>query len=334
MTPFRLAYLSMCFLLTATEEIIVLSPPKLVGEYGASTSANCSAKVSADVNVINMDWEAPLGEVVKEMGAKETVLTWIVHNLTEWNIKPFCYITTKQNQIKSFLPVTVYKIPDNVSISSVNHTGPHVEGKEYQLQCNIQNVAPVQNVVVNWYKGQTIVEKSNITGTGESPQSTSATFVFRPSRIDNGAQYKCEAQLELGPYGPKTPPSLASEPLSMNVHYKPEFFNSTETFDQTDKNRTLNCTVRANPLPTYSWSSPTQSEEFKGAVFTVPPYDIGNYSCTAKNQYGSAEKLFIIRKKDRDYTVLWAIIGAGLTLVAVLIVGYLIMNFRNSNSVI
>ncbi|XP_066531046.1 intercellular adhesion molecule 4-like [Hoplias malabaricus] len=329
MNQFLFALLSACFILTATEVIIMLSPPKLVVEYGASTSANCSAKVSADVHVVNMAWEAPVGKVVNETGAKDTILTWIVHNLTEWNIKPFCYITTKQNQIKSVLPVTVYKIPDNVSLSSVNHNGPYVEGKEYQLQCNIQNVAPVQNVVVNWYKGQTIVEKSNITGTGESPQNTSATFVFRPSRIDNGAQYMCEAQLELGPYGPKTPPSLASEPLSMNVHYMPEFFNSTETFVQTDKNLTLNCTVRANPLPTYSWSSPTQSEEFKGAVFTVPPNGIGSYNCTAKNQYGSAGKLFIIKKKDSVNTVLWTVIGIFLVLV-VCIVAFLIMKYLRS----
>ena len=95
------------------------------------------------------------------------------------------------------------ELPDIVSISPLNHTGPMVEGTEYQLQCDVLNVAPVQNLTVTWYRGNETIktdsysDQSNLT----TPVNESYILTITPSREDDGALYRCEAQLNLGPEG-------------------------------------------------------------------------------------------------------------------------------------
>lgn len=117
-----------------------------------------------------------------------------------------------------FFPPT--EIPDNVSI--VANAGSVDEGAQHKFKCNILSVAPLQNVTVKWYKGQTLLESHNITSTKVvvTPQSASADLQIKPRRDDNGAQYRCEAWLELGPEGPQPPPKVLSRPLILNVNCK------------------------------------------------------------------------------------------------------------------
>lgn len=119
------------------------------------------------------------------------------------------------------LPVHV-ETPDSVSIRPVNHTGPMVEGKEYQLLCEVQNVAPVQYLSLRWYRGQSEVYNHTFADlTSASPVQVSSVLVIAPTRAQNGAQYRCVAVLELGPEGPQPPPTLTSEPLNTSVYCKP-----------------------------------------------------------------------------------------------------------------
>jgi len=110
--------------------------------------------------------------------------------------------------------------PDSVSISTVNHTGPMMEGNQYELQCDVLNVAPVQYLTVNWYKGQTLVDQTNFTDTTKTPVNETNTLLIRPNRADDGVQYRCEAELELGEEGPRPPPKITSDPLSVEVYCK------------------------------------------------------------------------------------------------------------------
>lgn len=109
--------------------------------------------------------------------------------------------------------------PDSVTISSANHTSPMLEGKEYQLLCDVQNIAPVQYLTLRWYRGQTEVYNHSFSDlTPASPVQVSSILLITPTKADNGAQYKCVAQLDLGPEGPQPPPSVTSEPLNVSVH--------------------------------------------------------------------------------------------------------------------
>ncbi|XP_072530512.1 vascular cell adhesion protein 1-like [Salminus brasiliensis] len=198
---------------STARSISCLDPPRIVASYGSSVSVNCSTSVEYMI----MDWEVPQG-ISEETGPK--TVTWTVESLTEWDMEPFCYITLSNlTLVKAPLSVTIYKIPDNVSISTVGHTGPMVEGGQYKLQCDVQNVAPVQFLTVKWYKGETLVEKTTFTDSTLTPVDTSATLQIFPSRGDDGAQYRCEAELDLGPKGPQPPPTVASDPLSVTVHF-------------------------------------------------------------------------------------------------------------------
>lgn len=111
--------------------------------------------------------------------------------------------------------------PDSVSIRPVNHTGPMVEGKEYQLLCDVQNIAPVQYLTLKWYRGQTEVYNHSFSDlTSSSPVQVSSILVVIPTKEENGAQYRCVAVLELGPEGPQPPPTVTSEPLNASVYCK------------------------------------------------------------------------------------------------------------------
>ncbi|KAL6460502.1 hypothetical protein MHYP_G00304680 [Metynnis hypsauchen] len=194
---------------------LTLQPPKVVVEYGTSASANCSTTTDHR----GMGWEAPQGPV--DMRDDVKLITWTVDRLVEWGIKPFCFVNLNSGkQCKANLNVTIYKTPDSVSISTVGHTGPMIEGGQYELQCDIKNVAPVEFFTVSWFKGDTLVNNETFTGSIQTPVNRSPTLQISPSRADDGAQYRCEAELDLGPDGPQPPPPVTSHPLNIAVDYK------------------------------------------------------------------------------------------------------------------
>ena len=124
---------------------------------------------------------------------------------------------TREQSQQYFCSTT--ELPDVVSISPLNHTGPMVEGTEYQLQCDVLNVAPVQNLTVTWYRGNETIktdysDQSNLT----TPVNESYILTITPSREDDGALYRCEVQLNLGPEGPHPSPVKTSEHHHMSVH--------------------------------------------------------------------------------------------------------------------
>uniref|UniRef100_A0A8C1X087 Ig-like domain-containing protein n=1 Tax=Cyprinus carpio TaxID=7962 RepID=A0A8C1X087_CYPCA len=276
---------------TQAECPVKLNPWRAVVRYNGSVEVNCSASVPHK----GMGWEASEGAV--PMAKDKMMITWRVSHLTEWDIEPFCYINHEE-QFQVQLPVTIYKTPDSVSIRIVNHRGPMIEGQQYKLQCDVQDVAPVQNLTVKWYKGQTLLNQNTFTEDSKTPLNETATLLIRPDRADDGAQYRCEAELELGAEGPQPPPKGTSRSLNNELYYKPKHSNSTETIIKNDE-VTLNCTVKANPAPTYTWHSEHLKEEISSSVLQSPTLSPGNYTCTATNSLGSDSKVFIIESEQR-----------------------------------
>ena len=107
--------------------------------------------------------------------------------------------------------------PDTVSVSAVNH-GPMIEGREYQLRCDIKNMAAAQ-LQVKWYKGNETLSTEDIELPTVIPFNVSSPFNITPERNDDGSVIRCEAELQLGPKGPALHPA-ASTPYIANVQCK------------------------------------------------------------------------------------------------------------------
>ncbi|KAG8014609.1 Intercellular adhesion molecule 2 [Nibea albiflora] len=116
------------------------------------------------------------------------------------------------------ITIAMEQPPDNVSISFKNQT--MFEGRQYSLQCEVQKVAPINNLTVTLYRGQTALDQQSYNDTDSKPKPVTKTFSFNitTSKDDDGAQYWCEAKLELGPEGPQPPPVVTSQKITASVH--------------------------------------------------------------------------------------------------------------------
>ncbi|XP_064842320.1 intercellular adhesion molecule 1-like [Oncorhynchus masou masou] len=316
---------------TPASYLLELNPPRVVVRYGDSVSVNCS---TSSTDHEGMGWEATFGGKSLEQDAN--VVTWTVDNLTDWTIEPKCYINLNDSkQPSKVLPVILYKTPDSISISVRSHSGPMVEGTQYQLQCDIQNIAPLQNLVVKWYKGNEPLDIVTYSNVSKRPADVSATLMISLRRDDDVDQYRCRAELDLGPEGPQPHPTVTSEPLNITVHYSPTFSRpEAETLDiRVGEEITLNCTATGRPTPLYRW----QSSDFQEALFTPPSEVPGTYTCTAYNQIGKISKTFTVNPKPKgDRTTFWVIIGLGLGLgLGLVMIVYAIVKYRaGPNSII
>ncbi|XP_046894898.1 hemicentin-1-like isoform X2 [Hypomesus transpacificus] len=223
-----------------------MNPSRLVARHGNSVSVNCSTSV-ADLE--GMGWEASDGGtgLVDDV----TWLMWTVESWEDWNGSPKCFINLKNgDQCEETLGVTLYQLPDDVSISPLNHTGPMVEGTEYQLQCDILNVAPVQNLTVTWYKGNETIKTDSYSDQSKTPVNESSILTITPSREDDGALYRCEAQLNLGPEGPQY--SNTSSHYPIKVHHGPDIFCSDYGIKEGSSLEGF-CSTTGNPSPRTRW---------------------------------------------------------------------------------
>uniref|UniRef100_A0A667WJN9 Ig-like domain-containing protein n=1 Tax=Myripristis murdjan TaxID=586833 RepID=A0A667WJN9_9TELE len=270
-----------------------MTPPRVVVKHGGSFSVICS---TSEAQVEGMGWESSLGAV--SLTDNVTSLPFKITALTQWTFSPQCYMNLLNgDQCQQRLSVTVYKMPDSVTISPSSHLGPMVEGKKYSLRCDIDKVAPVKNLSVIWQKRNETIHSQSYNSEVNTPVQESSVLIISPSRDDNGAQIHCAAQLNLGPMGPN-PAVMASNPHEMIVHFPPTFTGpETENVQLTSKSKNiLNCTATGNPKPVYSWQSPhpLQVDTKNKAVLTPPMLLPGTYNCTATNAIANRTKMFIV----------------------------------------
>ncbi|XP_066563940.1 vascular cell adhesion protein 1 isoform X2 [Amia ocellicauda] len=263
---------------------IVIDPPTVVVRYGDPVEVNCTVTRTTR----GMGWEATVGSI--DMKTDVQSLLWSASSLTDWTAEPKCFakIQTESKQCKKELNVTLYKYPDRVSISSVGHTGPMEEGRQYRLQCDVQSIAPVQYLSVNWYRGGALIHTETFTeDTTRTPVNVSRTLLITPNRTDDRVQYTCEAELRLGPGGPQPNPVMKSEPLNATVLYGPELSGCRDHVEVTE-HQTLGdsvvCTVQGSPAPETSWLKDGREVDASAPLRRT---DGGLYTYRAFNTYGS-----------------------------------------------
>ncbi|XP_059183206.1 uncharacterized protein LOC131961946, partial [Centropristis striata] len=283
------------------------TPSRLVVKFGDPASVSCSVCQHDCLNN-TFDIECPVG-VKKQTG---TTVSWTIDSLTEWSIVPTCWHTNDTGyQCCTTLPVTIYQHPRQVSISFVNHTGPMFEGGDYDLQCSVQDVAPVGDLNVTFYKGQTALGQQQANNnTEKKPVNETFTMSISMTNEDDGAQFWCEAKLELGPEGPQPPPVM-SQSITATVYYKPQLKESAhpDPIIVTEGNPLqLNCSAMANPSPSYTWtlpSAPARTSPSNSSVHTVvsvTPADGGQYSCSVSNNMGRITVKFNVVVKGLEPT--------------------------------
>ncbi|KAE8300451.1 hypothetical protein D5F01_LYC00592 [Larimichthys crocea] len=296
----------------------VFTPSRLVVKYGDPVAANCS--VCEDCLYL-FGLETPLGE----QNQNGTTISWKAPKMTEWDPAPSCYYTKKDSddQCCSDLPITVYQPPDNVLIRFDGHTGPMFEGRYYTLQCEVQKVAPIENLIVTFYKGQTALDKQPYNGTYKKPVTKIYNLVITPREEDDGAQYWCEAKLELGPEGPQPPPVVISQKITASVHYKPRLQGSphSQITIKAGSPLLLNCSAWGNPSPSYSWTLPSGSPHSSSSnvltIDSVASANGGLYTCSVSNSRGTINVEFNVTVEEINIIL---IIGIVVVIVAVVAV--------------
>ncbi|KAG7223187.1 hypothetical protein INR49_015795 [Caranx melampygus] len=221
---------------------LILKPSRVVVGFGESVAVTCEAVRPVRV----LGWESAISAAHTQ---QDLSVQWKVDSLIDWIEEPICYgvFFTAPRQCEEKLNLVLYKTPDSVSIRPVNHTGPMVAGKEYQLLCEVQNIAPVQYLTLRWYRGQTEVYNHSFSDlTSSSPVQVSSILVITPTKAENGAQYRCVAELELGPEGPRPPPTVTSEPLNASVYWT-YTCTASNTLEKTSKQFIVKAKTKGMP---------------------------------------------------------------------------------------
>ncbi len=96
--------------------------------------------------------------------------------------------------------------------------------------------------------------------------------------------------------------AVALRNVSLSSSDKPQHSSSTETIIKDDK-VTLDCTVKANPAPTYTWDH--LKEKNSSSVLQSSTLSPGDYTCTATNTLGRDSKVFIVKSTGGLWLKIW-----------------------------
>ncbi|CAB1454197.1 unnamed protein product [Pleuronectes platessa] len=321
---------------------IEITPHRMVIPYrGPTQTAVCKPTSASAGNVNETYWEVH--------GIKFNKDNWSPETREDWDPRPVCTITFRGlGPCQKAVNFTLYKTPGSVSIRPVHNGTSVVEGSELQLQCDVISAAPARSLTVRWYQGNETLQplirgpmrvasclfengtKCDISVV-RSPVDVSYTINITLDRKHNGVEFRCEAQMDLGPEGPQPPPSMRSEPLNITVHYKPAI-NTTKLPKKIPVFRgypeELVCEADGHPRPNIKWISTNKVHRLTNATLTVS--EAGLYNCTATNEIESTFYVVEVILKE-DYLPLIAGFVA-VTVVAISIVFLFIYSIYYKNT--
>ncbi|XP_068435511.1 hemicentin-2 isoform X2 [Clinocottus analis] len=293
---------------------IEIKPDGMVVQYQSRglRQAICKPTTANSTHLKEIYWQV-------DQGAKTEGMRWFVDTDKDWDPKPVCTATFNViGTCQRPLNFTLYKTPDSVSIRPVGDSSSVVEQRELQLRCDITGVAPAANVAVRWFRGNETLEplvRGSLRVTGcqpqndstcdpgavRSPLNVSSTISITLNKTDNGVEFRCEAQLDLGPRGPQTPPKMMSSPFNVTVYYKPTI-NTTKlpktipVFNGYPEE--LVCEADGHPAPKIQWLYGADNVP-RGSGDTIFVSEAGVYNCTASNQVDSIyHEVNVILKED------------------------------------
>lgn len=317
------------------EDPPVFSPSHLVVRHGDPTSATCTVcKEKCHDKQIGLE---------KSLGTQSTngtTITWKVPRLTEWDTSALCYYNyNSSKQCCTVLPVTVYHPPVRVSLRFVTHSGPLIVNHTYTVECIVEDVAPVKNLIVSFHKGDTLLEQSKFDSEVKKPVTKAVTLDINPSREDDGAQYWCKARLDLGPGGPEHPPVVESENITSTVYYMPyqdRPSHSDPVIVTSGYPFQLNCSAMGNPSLTYNWTFPSLvSHVDSGSDFTVNSATFahgGQYTCTVFNDLGFLHVTFNVQVQVDYMPIIIGVVVAFIALAALTCIIFYIQYYKQKRT--
>uniref|UniRef100_A0A0E9X745 Ig-like domain-containing protein n=1 Tax=Anguilla anguilla TaxID=7936 RepID=A0A0E9X745_ANGAN len=279
-----------------------LNPPSIVVKYGDPVSVNCTVTAEA----YGIGWEASEGGTGIVEGVKSVI--WKVENLTDYETRPRCFGNFNSRQCNEPLDVVLYHYPDQVSIWAQDHQSPMIEWTEYRLVCNVSNVAPINLLTLKWYKGHVEVQNVTFNDTRKTLASELSVLPITPTRADDGAEYRCDAVLDLGPEGPQPPVAVYSKPFNITVHYSPNIIQNQSHGTEEGGDALFNCTATGNPVPTIEWKyKPADNVRINtsGAVSlltisAVTADQDRTFTCVATNSQGGMSVDFLLAVKAKS----------------------------------
>ncbi|KAM9843449.1 vascular cell adhesion protein 1 isoform 2-T2 [Aulostomus maculatus] len=197
---------------------LTLNPPEVVAEMNEAFEVNCTSTVE---DHDGMSWIVANNVFVEEEEENFIQLQW---KTLDWNEEALCKIKlNRSHDCTKQLNITVYKNPEAVHLF---RAFDYDSVEQNMLQCDIISVAPVQNLVVRWYKDNDLITTNSSTNTSKTPVSES--FLLMVSKEDDMAEFRCEAQLDFGKDGPQLP-VYPSETLQVFPDYCSQMLTLTLT---------------------------------------------------------------------------------------------------------
>uniref|UniRef100_A0A4W6FWH7 Ig-like domain-containing protein n=1 Tax=Lates calcarifer TaxID=8187 RepID=A0A4W6FWH7_LATCA len=240
-----------------------LEPSEVIGEHGDEVIVNCT---SSSEDHDGMYWIN--GDNRTDSQEDAAFFPYSV-SLSDYNVTAECKIKVNSSECGKELGITIYKNPSMVNVYPTKHVKAMVEGEQYELHCDIHEVAPVQNLTVRWYKDSQLIHTDSFTDTIKTQVNMSSILTINISRGDSGVQFKCEAQLDFGPSGPVTPMKKTSEGDDV----------------------TLNCEAEGNPPPSFHWTRDGVNLMANTSNLSITQVMAGSvYTCTAHNYLGTPTK--------------------------------------------
>ncbi|CAL8312366.1 unnamed protein product [Arctogadus glacialis] len=201
-----------------------IDPPRVVVPYGGSFSVLCRA-LTPMVEFIAVEFVYG----VNLYGTQNS--TWSLKQVDAWDIIANCYVNLlpssnyTDEQCSEVIPVTVYKYPQNVTITDTEggtDAGDLDEGILRVFRCDVTDVAPVQDISVTWLIGnRTVLSHHHFNGWKDSkePRDVTSLFSYEPRREDDGLHIRCQVNFNLGPSVPQIPQTSQRLPLRMGDYH-------------------------------------------------------------------------------------------------------------------